>query len=89
MHGGCQLEKEAINIELQNSHPVPKVIGTVDKTSGRELSLSNTNDVPITAFIMPSVPFSPSNSPSSSPKTSPSPPSIVLHPASGILDHSD
>ena len=36
---------------------------------------------------MPHLPFnSTSSSPSSSPSASPSPPSIVLHPASGILD---
>ncbi|KAF2021090.1 hypothetical protein BU24DRAFT_457105 [Aaosphaeria arxii CBS 175.79] len=38
---------------------------------------------------MPHLPFSTTSSPSTSPKTCPSPPSIVLHPSSGILDHSD
>ncbi|KAH7135527.1 hypothetical protein B0J11DRAFT_161602 [Dendryphion nanum] len=38
---------------------------------------------------MPHLPFSTSTSPSSSPSSSPSTPSIVLHPASGILDRSD
>jgi ABC-type microcin C transport system permease subunit YejE len=41
-----------------------------------------------TTFIMPHLPFTPTSSASSSPKTSPSPPSIVLSPASGILDRS-
>ncbi|KAF2192012.1 hypothetical protein K469DRAFT_655242 [Zopfia rhizophila CBS 207.26] len=38
---------------------------------------------------MPHLPFNTTPSPSSSPKSSPSPPSIVLHPASGIQDHSN
>lgn len=42
-----------------------------------------------TNSTMPHLPFSATSSPSSSPRTSPSPPSIVLHAASGIIDRSD